>query len=100
MQRQNFIYKTGFGINHDGYVYERRNGVLHYPHRENVEKALGRLLLPGEVVHHIDENKLNNNIENLMLFSKNGGHRNTHRHKYIQENYVVFDGRKGSAVKW
>jgi hypothetical protein len=32
-----------------------------------MEKKLGRKLKPGEVVHHIDENKRNNDPENLSL---------------------------------
>lgn len=39
-------------------------------HRVVMENHLGRLLLPEEVVHHIDENKFNNSIENLRILSK------------------------------
>ncbi len=34
-----------------------------------MEKFLGRYLTPDELVHHIDENKLNNKIENLLMVS-------------------------------
>jgi hypothetical protein len=44
-----------------GYVLE---------HRAVVEKKLGRYLLEEEVVHHIDENKHNNLIENLQVMSR------------------------------
>ena len=32
-----------------------------------IEQHLGRKLLPGEVTHHIDEDKLNNDINNLVV---------------------------------
>lgn len=43
-----------------GYVYE---------HRYVMEQAIGRYLTANEVVHHIDENKSNNDISNLMLLT-------------------------------
>lgn len=39
-------------------------------HRLIMEKHIGRPLMPHEAVHHIDENKLNNNIKNLLLITK------------------------------
>ena len=45
-----------------------------HTHRVVAEKMLGRALRPGEVVHHIDENKLNNRPENLMVFSSQAEH--------------------------
>ena len=50
----------------DGYVME---------HRLLIAKKIGRSLLRSEVVHHIDHNPENNNIENLMLFSSNSEHK-------------------------
>ena len=35
-----------------------------------MEKHLGRYLTEDEIVHHIDENKLNNDISNLRLMTK------------------------------
>jgi len=43
-------------------------------HHLVMEKKLGRPLLKTEVVHHIDEDPLNNAPENLKLFSSNGNH--------------------------
>ena len=51
--------------NKRGYVYE---------HRLVMEKHLGRYLKKKEVVHHIDGNKKNNDINNLMLFPTHSAH--------------------------
>lgn len=45
----------------NGYVLE---------HRIIMENHLGRLLIPNEVVHHINENKKDNRIENLEVVEK------------------------------
>lgn len=42
-----------------------------------MSKHLGRPLKKGEVIHHIDENKLNNNINNLQIFNRSS-HRSFH----------------------
>lgn len=42
---------------------------MKYEHRIVVEESIGRKLEKGEVVHHRDENKLNNNIDNLKVMS-------------------------------
>lgn len=40
-----------------------------YEHQLVMEQHIGRPLRPGEVVHHIDGDKTNNDIKNLMLLS-------------------------------
>lgn len=50
----------------DGYVME---------HRLIVAKAMGRLLLRTEVVHHVDHDPTNNRPENLQLFASNSDHK-------------------------
>lgn len=39
-------------------------------HRLIAEKKLGRKLIKGEIVHHIDGNKKNNNIDNLEVMTQ------------------------------
>ncbi len=53
-----------------GYVYE---------HRLVAEETLGRVLNSGEVVHHRDGNKTNNDPANLEVFSDIASHRRHHR---------------------
>ena len=50
----------------DGYVME---------HRLVMAQHIGRILQRIEVVHHIDHNPANNNINNLMLFPTNQAHK-------------------------
>ena len=51
-----------------GKGYIKVNGV--HEHRLVAEKKLGRALLPGEVVHHIDGNKRNNSPDNLKVMTQ------------------------------
>ena len=45
-----------------------------HEHRVMAEILLGRTLKRGEVVHHKDKNKHNNQIENLMVFKNQSEH--------------------------
>lgn len=43
-------------------------------HRKQAAEMLGRPLLPGEVVHHIDGNSLNNHPDNLLVMPSQRHH--------------------------
>lgn len=51
-----------------GNGYVKRDG--RHEHRSVMERKLGRLLLPGEIVHHVDEIKGNNDPDNLELTNR------------------------------
>lgn len=55
-----------------------RDGNSVLEHRDIMEKSLGRRLTSEEVVHHIDEDKLNNDLSNLMLLNNQSEHMKLH----------------------
>ena len=62
-----------------------------YTHVLIAEEKLGRYLTPDECVHHIDENKYNNNPENLMVFKSRADHSAFHKGvKAIQDGDVWY----------
>ena len=50
-------------------------------HRLRMAQHLGRPLTRKEVVHHIDEDRMNFALENLQLFSSNAEHTRHHKRK-------------------
>ena len=85
MERNKTLYQTP-GLREKVAAMRRDKGecktyrkYMHrHEHRVVAEKILGRPLMPGEVVHHIDGNKRNNKPENLMVFPSQGDHNKWH----------------------
>ena len=63
--RKTYVTKKG---------YSRFKDSGTYVHRWAEEKKLGRKLKPGEVVHHIDGNPLNNLPNNLKVYKNQSQH--------------------------
>lgn len=61
-------YKGGWV--QSGYRYLCIEGEQTPEHKHIMEKHLGRKLDEQEVVHHINENKLDNRLENLMVMTR------------------------------
>lgn len=75
------LYKPEGSISSHGYVVVRvlKNGqsCQMRQHRYVMEKHLGRELLSNEHVHHINGNKIDNRLENLIVL-KSSDHQKTH----------------------
>jgi len=52
------------------YLKKRVNGVNVMVHRYLMEQHIGRKLLPNEVVHHINGDRHDNRLENLMIMDR------------------------------
>lgn len=65
---------------------DRDNKVL--IHRQVMEQKIGRPLTAQDIVHHIDENKLNNDPENLELLTR-AEHINLHRPKLMAAKLMI-----------
>lgn len=60
----------------NGRTYSRYYG--RHTHRVVAERIIGRALLPGEIVHHRDGNKRNNDPDNLVVFPSQASHAKHH----------------------
>lgn len=63
------------------YLPEHSNNVKGWvqEHRIICEEKIGRVLDKKFVIHHIDMNKWNNSINNLMIFPNNKSHISFHK---------------------
>lgn len=65
----NSMWKNGFIHKASGYHISHFQGTRIRTNRLIMEQHIGRKLKKTEVVHHIDRNRSNNSIKNLMLMS-------------------------------
>ncbi len=81
-----FIRKPDHPLaNATGYVQE---------HRLVLEQFLGRCLKKSETSHHINKNRLDNRLSNLILFRSHSIHLKFEYKHCINPKDIVFDGRK------
>jgi hypothetical protein len=59
-----------------------------YVHRLVVEEEIGRVLLPTEVVHHINGNAADNRLDNLMVLSSQSAHMFLHHYLWRDEGGI------------
>jgi hypothetical protein len=90
LREKNNNWRGGRSIASNGYVLIRV-GVGHhladvrgyaYEHRIVAEQKLGRTLNPGEVVHHIDGNRQNNDLSNIEVWPSNADHLRQHSQRH------------------
>jgi hypothetical protein len=87
LRERNSNWRGGRSIASTGYILVRVGTDHHladvrgyaYEHRLVAEQKLGRRLLPGEIPHHIDGNKANNDPDNLEIVASAAEHRLHHR---------------------
>ena len=79
-------------LSSNNYVYTKR-GVL--VHREIAEQILGRKLRTNEVIHHMDDNPKNNNLNNLIVLDRRAHGR---LHKFLDFQRVIFEKSKNENV--
>ena len=92
-------------VNSNGYVFIRVEGEIILEHIYVCEQFLGRKLNKNEVVHHIDGDKQNNNIENLIALTQEE-HSKVHMvnvleviKEEIKKGFIVFD-KNTKEYKW
>ena len=93
-------------INSDGYyiTYDKEHKKYNVSHRVIYEEHYGIKLKSNQYIHHIDGNKKNNNIENLLLCNGCKEHTLIHKqletisYQLIQEGYILFDKNKKQYI--
>tara|TARA_R110000822_G_scaffold37798_1_gene105530 strand:+ start:76 stop:582 length:507 start_codon:yes stop_codon:yes gene_type:complete len=84
-----------------GYSSTCINGLLKYDHIRIMEKKIGRNLTKLEIVHHIDGDRANNSLENLLLCPDTAFHLAIHRRERALKGCGNENYRKcGKCTKW
>jgi DNA-directed RNA polymerase subunit RPC12/RpoP len=89
------IDKEGYPQVYIGKNYPYRNGGYAHirEHQYIMEMHLGRRLMKGEIVHHIDGNKRNNNIDNLYLTTVD-----EHNKLHAESESILFELYKRGVI--
>lgn len=93
-------------INSDGYYlsYNKEKKRLSAAHRNIYEESYKIKLKRTDYIHHIDGNKKNNEISNLLLCNGCAEHTKIHKqletisYQLIQEGYILFDKDKKQYI--
>lgn len=96
--KKHWNWKGGKTINSKGYIFiyasehPSRDCLNHiFEHRYIMEQKLKRYLNPEERIHHINGNKQDNRIENLMLFKNESEHQKFHYANNILSGKKLFN---------
>jgi len=92
MKKNGFWFENGYKV-----LYVEGNGSIK-EHIKVVEENIGRKLNKNELVHHINENRLDNRLENLKLMTR-GEHSSYHRKLEIEKGKHLFNRRKEGEEK-
>jgi IMP dehydrogenase len=93
-------YKDNRRIIHKGYLARYENGKTIFMHREKYEEYYNYKLKPGEHVHHINCDSLDNSKENLALAKNKSDHKLIHSSlekcaaKLVKCKIILFDRNK------
>lgn len=71
--------KKGSGSLHAGYLLLTKDGQQKFVHVRVAERALGKPLPPGAVVHHVNGARSDNRPSNLVICQSQAYHRVLHR---------------------
>lgn len=107
---KHYNWKGGIKVS-KGYVtvLDRTNPLVNpkYPysrqHRDVMESYLGRRLTKDEIVHHIDENPLNNDLSNLEVMTRaehaKHHHEGNHRRDYSKCSCFICNSKNTTLSK-
>ena len=83
-------YKAAYAPDHP----KRLQNNCVYEHILVAEEKLGRRLNDGEVIHHRDQDKNNNNPDNIIIFCSKSEH--TRFHKYNCDESILIELNNGT----